>query len=105
METIGILAFILVLCNLGLPGKVKSLKADIKMLKHKIKGGTKVSEILKEIEGKRCRLTLENSFSGPIECDVISVDDEWMKIIHYEKKANATTKIIKIEQIAEISLL
>jgi hypothetical protein len=105
METIGILAFILVLCNLGLPGKVKSLKADIKTLKHRIKEDTIMSEILKELEGKRCRLTLENSFSGPIECDVMSVDDEWMKIIHYEKKDKTITKIIKIEQICEVSLV
>lgn len=104
MEFFGILAFVFVICNLSLPGKIQGLNSDIRMLKHRIKGGNTMSEILKELEGKRCKLTLEDS-SIPIECDVISVDADWMKIIYYEKKDTTTTKIIKIEQINEVALV
>lgn len=105
MEYVGALAFLLVLRTIGLPGTVKRLQSDIKMLKHRIKGDNKMSEILKELVGKRCKLKLGDTYSGTVECDVVSVDDEWMKIVHYENKDKTSTKIIKIEQINEVLLV
>ncbi|SHH81552.1 hypothetical protein [Clostridium grantii] len=79
MEIFGLMAFALVISDMGLKDKVKKLKKDVRKINSK-KEEVKMSEILKELEGKRCRLTVSEIFAGQIECDVITVDDEWMKI-------------------------
>jgi len=43
-----------------------------------------MSELLKELEGKRCTLSVMEK--GPVDCEVISVDDEWMKVNQITKK-------------------
>jgi len=48
------------------------------------KGDHEMSELLKELEGKRCTLSVMEK--GPVDCEVISVDDEWMKVNQITKK-------------------
>jgi len=105
MEYLGIFAFILVIFNMELPDKVRKLKDDVRIIKNAIKGEGKMSEILKELEGKRCKLEVQGSFQGPIECDVINVDDEWIKISQISKKNQSKIKLIRIDRINEVSLL
>lgn len=105
MEYMGLIAFMLVVMNVGLPKKVNNLKADIKKLKKAIRGERQMSEIIRELKGRRCILEIEDWFEGPIECEVIDVDDEWMKINYSEKKKGNVTKLVRIENINEISLI
>lgn len=100
MEYIGILAFILAISNMGLSDKVKKLKAEVNKIKSSMKGEKKMSEILKGLEGKRCTLAI--SFSGTIDCEVISVDDEWMKVNQILKNDQRKIRIIRIENIQDI---
>lgn len=105
MSVFGFLAFVLLICYINLPSKVNRLSSEVKKLKSSVKGKNKMSEMLKELEGKMCKITTEGSFAGPVECKVINVDDDWMKITYTDKKGNINTKIIKIDNINEISLL
>ncbi|MEK6266039.1 MAG: hypothetical protein N2B06_14910 [Clostridium sp.] len=100
MEYIGILAFILAISNMGVSDKVKKLKAEVNKINSSMKGEKKMSEILKGLEGKRCTLAI--SFSGTIDCEVISVDDEWMKVNQILKNDQRKIRIIRIENIQDI---
>lgn len=102
MEFIGIMAFILAISNIGLSDKVKKLKADVMKINSSIKGEGKMSEILKGLEGKRCTLSVIGA--GPIDCEVINVDDDWMKINQITKKDQSKKiRIIRIENITDIN--
>lgn len=104
MGFLGLAAFILIVSHIALNDKVKKLKDDVRIIKNSIKGETKMSEILKELEGKRCTLTVHGSSQGLIACEVISVDGEWMKISQVVKNNPSRIKIIRIVNIAEVSL-
>ena len=103
MEFIGLAAFILAIFNMGLSKKVKKLKADVKKINNSIKGESEMSEILKGLEGKRCKITVSEIFEGPIECEVIKMDEEWMKVNQILKKGKSKIRIIRIENINDIS--
>ena len=108
MEFFGLIAFILVVTNSSLPDKVKKLQGDVKKIKNSIRGEVKMYEILKELEGKRCTLTvLGNIFGEPkqISCEVINVDGEWMKINQTIKKNQSKIKIIRIDDIKEVTIV
>ena len=62
-----------------------------------------MSEILKELEGKRCTLTVGGSLAGPIDCEVINVDGEWMKVSQIVKKDQRKIRIIRIDNINDIN--
>ena len=100
MEYIGILAFILAVSNMGLSDKVKKLKVDVKKINSSMRGEKKMSEILKGLEGKRCTIAI--SLQGPIDCEIISVDDEWMKVNQILKNDQRKIRIIRIENIHDI---
>jgi hypothetical protein len=103
MEFIGIIAFILAISNIGLSDKVAKLKADIRKINILLKGDTEMSELLKGLEGKRC--TLSVIAKGPIDCEVISVDDEWMKVNQITKKDQSKILIIRIENINDVVIM
>jgi hypothetical protein len=104
MEFIGIMAFILLISNMGLPGKVKKLNADVKRMKRLMKEEGKMSQILKDLKGKNCTIETEETFNETIHCEVLDIDDEWMKISYTDKKNEKKIKIIRIEDINNISL-
>lgn len=103
MEFIGIIAFILAISNIGLSDKVAKLKADIRKINILLKEDAEMSELLKELEGKRC--TLSVMAKGPVDCEVISVDDEWMKVNQITKKGESIVMIIRIDNITEVVIL
>lgn len=105
VEFLGFAAFLLIVFNIALNDKVKKLKEDVRIIKNSVKGEAKMSEILKELEGKRCTLTVNGSSQGLIACEVISVDGEWMKISQVVKNNPSKIKIIRIADIAEVSLV
>ncbi|MBZ9618459.1 hypothetical protein [Clostridium estertheticum] len=100
MEFIGIMAFIIAISNMGLSDKFKKLKTDVKKINTLIKWETKMSKILKALEGKRCTLSIISK--GPVDCEVINVDDEWMEVKQFLKKDQSKTMIIRIEKINDV---
>ncbi|WAG67085.1 hypothetical protein LL037_08125 [Clostridium estertheticum] len=59
-----------------------------------------MSKILKALEGKRC--TLSVIAKGPVDCEVINVDDEWMEVKQFLKKDQSKIMIIRIEKINDV---
>jgi len=101
MEFVGIIAFILAIINIGLSDKVKKLKIDVKRINKIIKGDVKMSKVLKELEGKRCTIAI--SYSGPIDCEVMAVDEEWIKVTQILKKDVRKIRMVRTENIANIT--
>lgn len=104
MEYFGLLAFVLVMSHMGLPDKVEELNKKVKLLgRHNKKSGGELtmSEMLKELVGKDCTIVVDSGMRE-IECTVLSVDDEWMKISSVDKKGNKDISIKRIDNIDEI---
>lgn len=103
MEYFGLMSFFFVLLYIGLPTKVKRLESDNRKLKNLIKGDTAMSKMLKELEGTTCKMTIENGLNAVVNCEVICVDDDWMKIEEISKKGARKPRIIRIDNIVEIN--
>ncbi|MPQ34266.1 hypothetical protein E4V42_23050 [Clostridium estertheticum] len=87
---------------MGLSDKFKKLKADVKKINTSINVETKMSKILKALEGKRCTLSIISK--GPVDCKVINVDDEWMEVKQFLKKDQSKTMIIRIKKINDVAI-
>lgn len=107
MEYLGVIAFVLVLGYSTLPNKIKNLEKEIKRIKKSIKGDTAMSKLISELKGQTCLVECkEGLLDGKtvIECQVIDVDDEWVKISYTNKKAENKVKIIRIDTIESIEI-
>lgn len=116
MEWFGLISFILVMCYSAYPARVKKLETRCKKLERekKLKNGEeirKMTELIKELTGKKCTFyfkdTLTNFFSTHLEGEVLSVDEEWIKVRYEEdasKKSEPKTvvKIIRIEDVESV---
>jgi len=109
LEYFGVIAFILVLSQIGYSSKIKKLESEIKNLKRKIKGEDELSKLLKDLIGQKCLINCDGAviFTGKteIECEVLDVDDEWVKITFKDKKGVTKTNIIRIESIDNIEII
>jgi hypothetical protein len=111
MEYLGVVAFVLVLSYSGYLKRVKKLERQVKELKRSIKGESAMSKLISELKGKVCLIKDEDENailtigSSSIECNVIDVDDEWIKISYKDKKDIIKTKIMRIESIGSIELI
>lgn len=109
MEWIGFLSFIILLCYAGYPDKVRKLEHKVKKLESKQKGVSEMSKIISELSGKKCIITTSEllQFVGDtkITCDVLEVDDEWIKFSYTDKKKNTNVKIMRIDNISGIEIL
>lgn len=104
MEILGMLAFVLVLGSLGLPGKLKKLNNRLlKLEKSTIKReGIDMSEILKGLVGEHCSVKETN---GTIKVGtVLAVDDEWIKLSIVQKNTESIV-IKRIDQIEEVTIV
>lgn len=62
-----------------------------------------MSDILKELVGKKCKITINDDiFSGPIECSIIQIDDEWMRFSYIDKKLGDIIKIMRIDDLQSV---
>ena len=99
----GFFSFMIILCYSSYPGKVKRLEKKVKKLQLKEKGENKMSKIISELVGKKCVITTTDALQfvgdSKVKCDVLDVDDEWIKISYTEKKGNTKVKIIRIDAI------
>jgi len=109
LEYFGLIAFVLVLSQIGYSSKIKKLEGDLKNLKRKIKGEEALSKLLKDLIGVKCIIDCEGAvvFTGnsEMECEVLDVDDEWVKITYKDKKDVTKTNIIRIESIDNIEII
>lgn len=109
LEYFGLIAFVLVLSQMGYPSKIKKLEGELKSLKRKIKGEEALSKLLKDLIGVKCIIDCDGAvvFTGKseMECEVLDVDDEWVKITYKDKKDVTKTNIIRIESIDNIEII
>ena len=111
MEYFGLIAFCIAMTTLGHTSRLNKLEAKIRKINNQKKGANIMSKMINELVDKQCKIVLssgdvEISFSDPaITCKVLDVDDEWMKIQFEDKKKNVITKIIRIDDIAQIDIL
>lgn len=108
MEWFGMVAFIMVICCISYPEKVKRLEATVKRLERKQKGENSMSKLINELIGKECKIKSDDAFalvgSDEVVCSVLDADDEWIKIQFIDKKKNTITKLLRIENIDEIEI-
>lgn len=103
MEWLGFLSFFIILCYSSYPGKVKKLESQMKKVRKKETEENKMSKIISELVGKKCIITTTDAlqFIGDtkVKCNVLDVDDEWIKISYTEKKGNTKIRIMRIDSI------
>lgn len=120
MEWIGWVAFIVAIYGSSKAGdlekKVKKLekmfKAD-KMKKDKKdkkdkKGESDMSKIIAELVGKKCYLKVSDGYFEDYDkfvCEILAVDEEWIKFTYMNKKLDVKTRIIRIEEIEHVDLV
>lgn len=108
MEWVGFIALALCLCYSSYPAKTKTLEKKIRKLESKLNGGSEMSKLISELVGSKCILKtadgLEFTGSSDVKCEVLSADDEWIKISYVNKKKEQKTKIIRIDGIESIEL-
>ena len=89
-------------------------KEKIKVLKGITKGENVMSRLIDDLKGQKCLISCDNiqpSIRNTIvECQIIDVDDEWVKISFIDKKDKKSiniskTTIIRIENILNIEII
>lgn len=109
LEYFGLIAFVLVISQIGYSSKIKKIEGELKNLKRKIKGEDALSKLLKDLIGVKCIIDCDGAvvFTGKseMECEVLDVDDEWVKITYKDKKNVTKTNIIRIESIDNIEII
>ncbi|MBA2132674.1 hypothetical protein [Capillibacterium thermochitinicola] len=111
VEYFGFLAFVLVLCYVDLPGKVKKLKREIKSIKRN-DGYTRkevfgMSKMLEGLKGRNCIIWFEESpisIGNKVKCYVEDVDEEWIKILVTNKKGEKETKLVRVDWVSEVEI-
>jgi len=108
----GLIAFVLVMCYMGLPSDIKKLKQEIKKVKGSLniinKGESSMSKMLEELKNQKCRILFTNVMdfgSNKIECIVLDVEEEWIKITFKDKKGENIIKIIRVEKVSEVEIM
>lgn len=100
---IGFICIALILCYSSYPGRVRKLERRIRIVCNKNGENNNMLKLINELIGKKCRMDTEDSL-GSFDCDIIDVDDEWVKVKAYDKK-NYKIKLIRILSINNIELI
>lgn len=110
MEYIGFLALLVLICYMDYPARVRRLESKVKKLNRKSEGVSSMSKLISELVNKNCKITvndigLQLVGRSQIECFVLSVDDDWIKIKYTDKKNVEYVKMLRIEDISGIEIL
>lgn len=109
MEWAGWISLMIMLCFVAYPARVRSLEKKVKRLQRKVNGGTDMSKIFNDLVGKECIMKTDEglSFAGStsVKCQVIDVDDEWIKFSYMTKKEGMKTKIMRIDAIDSVDVV
>ena len=90
MEYLGVLAFVIVLCYMSYPDKVKKLERKVKKLEKERCRESIMSKLIEELVGR--------------DCHVMDCDEEWLKISLKDKKNQEIVKMIRVEDVDEIEV-
>ena len=105
MEYLGVLAFVIVLCYMSYPDKVKKLERKVKKLEKERCRESIMSKLIEELVGRDCKISSEKgiNFVGKteFECHVMDCDEEWLKISLKDKK---NQEIVKMKSIPDQSI-
>lgn len=109
MEWMGFIAFMLILAYSSYPDKVKRLEAKVKKMERKQGDVNNMSKLINELVNKECKIKSDSFLhlvgSTEMQCKVLDVDDEWVKVRYTDKKKNLVIKLIRIETIDEVEIL
>ena len=102
----GFIAFFIAIGLLADSGKVRKLERRIKALERKQNGGEEMSKLISELVNKECKMMVdfEGELTKTLECTVLDVDEEWVKIRYQNKKKEDVVKMIRIEKVLEVNL-
>ena len=107
MEWFGLIAFFMILHYSGKINKIDKLEKKMKKFQPKEKEENEMSKIISELIGKQCIITAGAlQFIGEgVKCNVLDVDEEWIKISYKEKKGNEKIKIMRIDAIDDVEIV
>ena len=113
-DWISWVCLMILLLQINYPSKVKALEKRFKAFEKRDKNEKSVvemSKLISELKGKKCTIqfdaSIDNIFDNELECTIVDVDDEWIKITYTvkNKKAEETvSKIVRIDNIDSIEL-
>lgn len=91
--------------------RVKKLEQEKRNTEVKEKENENMSKLINELVGKKCILNLDenalDSIAGlldnNLECEVIDVDEEWVKVVSEEKQKKENVKITSLIRIDNIN--
>lgn len=84
--------------------KLKKLQRKIKKLEKRTKGKNLMSEMLKELIGKKPMIQMENGL-GLADYEVLAVDSDWIKLRRVNKKGQVSTKLLRLDDLLSVELL
>lgn len=115
MEYVGWICLIILIFYSGYPDRVKTLERKLKKFEKRNRenqkeqeGDLEMSKIIAELVGKRCSIKSDEALilgNTELECNVLDVDEEWIKFTYVDKKNIEKTKILRIEAIDSVELL
>lgn len=103
---LGLMALAIVLCYTPYISKVNKLERKMAKLQagiRKSKGESEMSKLIEDLVGKKCRLKVDSSWDlvgkGVLPCDIIAVDEDWVKLTYTDRKQVEHTILIRIDDI------
>lgn len=109
LEFFGLMAFIFMAMYAAYPGKIKKMEREIKNIKRNLKGENSMSKILTDLINKKCKVISEDGLTiglnDKVECTILDVDDEWIKISFIDKKVGEKTHILRVDSIKRVDLI
>ncbi len=92
---------LLILIYTGSEKKIKGLNKRIKRLEKQVKGNQDMSRLLEELKGQTVTVIV-NGFGT--ECEILDIDEDWVKLSRETNKQQRETKLVRIEDIQGIQL-
>ena len=83
--------------------KVKQLQARVKKLQKTTKGENQMSVLLKELVGSKAKIRFDDEFSMAYEYIILAVDEEWVKISRELSNGELETKLVRVDNIVDLS--
>ena len=81
--------------------KIKRLNKRIRRLEKQVKGNQEMSRLLEELKGQTATVIV----SGVgFECEILDIDEDWVKLSRENKKKDKEIKLARIEDIQGIQL-
>lgn len=80
-------------------GKVKKLAKQIKKLKKQINGGNVMSKMVEELVGATVHVVFEDGIGQDFTIE--ACDEDWVKISQTGKAGKTTTRLVRLDVIAE----